>query len=1011
MSLLNTRIARTAAVIVATGFLVQAAGDGTLAVTVTNPSGTPISGATVTISSPTQIGGSRTVLTDANGKVRFPRLSPGQFKVTFIAEGYQTQTMAKVDVFIDQTAAVNAKMVPVGGATVEVVSVAAQVDVTTVTQGLQLDAVQLESLPVARTQLAALTLAPGVVSVGGNPALTVGLNRDNFGGNGARNNTYMIDGVDVTSPEAGTGRTNIAPELVNLQDVKTGAITAEYTARAGLFSNVNTKVGGNEFAGGLTFVTQPTSFVGKYKDGTIDAGKQQISDYTLWALGPIIKDKLWYVISYQKRKDQTTVSLAPTATLTPGESRTGVDYDGYSIFAKLTWQIAPSDIFDFTFNSNPYEFDNLSSPGVLTRRAAKTEQGGGRWLAHYGHQWSSFFLDVRLSQHKEDNKALARYSDAGPLNNIKSFTALTPLQSQLGNSSALDERQYQKDRIRADGTWIFDAMGSHTLKLGFETGTDKLTQILGIGQGVQYESFDVGTYTWGNLPSSQARSFKPRVLNSINNTPALKAAFIAAGYVPTGTGGAFGSTDLNAYVFNEANPAGGFYEYRFAQVAIASSSPKMEIQGAYIQDQWQTGRWTFSPGFRFDKYTYKADNGQELFATGYNFAPRVGATFDVLGNGHSKAYAYWGRYIDPIKLDMVRFTGSLTSSVRTEDIRMLGQWILGNTRGGTKTVDAVFASNFKLPKTDELRIGYTTDFKGIYTLDATWTRRRDFDIVEDWDPTLYTDPTALEDEGRAIFGLGTRTAAPYASLSAKGQRIVNAFRALALPYEYFAGGGYSGQDNTNRVAGGTLNFVLANLPGGERKYQSFDLTLRRQEKDHWGGFASLSIVDAKGNSFSSGNADYQGDLAKYDPRLPYTNGHLDGSVDWLFKSNAYYHWDMGLMVGLTFNANSGYHYSTSDLVGTRILQAAPGIDEFDTESLGNKMSPRYYQFDLRVQYSRNIAAKVKGEVFLDIFNLFDRQNAIGLAEGTNVRAVQPVADAPYSFQLPRTFQVGFRLKF
>lgn len=1009
MSLLNTRIARTAAVIVATGFLVQAAGDGTLAVTVTNPSGAPISGATVTISSPTQIGGSRTVLTDANGKVRFPRLSPGQFKVTFIAEGYQTQTMAKVDVFIDQTAAVNAKMVPVGGATVEVVSVAAQVDVTTVTQGLQLDAVQLESLPVARTQLAALTLAPGVVDVGGNPALTVGLNRDNFGGNGARNNTYLIDGVDVTSPEAGTSRTNIAPELVNLQDVKTGAITAEYTARAGLFSNVNTKVGGNEFMGGLTVAMQPSSFVGKYKDGKIDSGKKQVSDYTVWGLGPILKDKLWYVISYQKRKDETTVPLSSSATTTPGEVRTGTDYDGYSVFAKLTWQIAPSDIFDLTFNNNPYELDNLSDPGILTQRASKTERGGGRYLAHYGHQWSSFFLDIRLSQHKENNKTLAKSTSAGPQNTLKASTGLSPLQAQLGNSSALDKREYQKDRLRADGTWIFDALGSHTLKLGVEVGTDKLTQTIGVGQDNSYESFNVGTYRLPTLPSSQAKSQFARIITAINGSTTLRNLAATNGYTPQ-TGPNYVTSDFDGYTFNEPNPHGGFYEYRISQVSIASSTPKMDVQGFYIQDQWQSGRWTFSPGFRFDKYTYKADNGEQLYATGYNFAPRIGATLDVMGNGHSKVYAYWGRYIDPIKLDMVRFTGSLTSSVRTEDIRMFGTWITAQVRGGSKNVDAVFADNFKLPKTDELRVGYTTDFKGIYTFDATWTSRRDYDIVEDWDIDLYSNPTNLEAEARGVFNIGT---APNQldPNSIKAQRIIQAFRNLSMPLGFFAGGGKTGAENLARAQAGTLNFVLANLPGGERKYQSLDLTIRRQEAQHWGGFASLSLVDAKGNSFSSGNADYQGDLAKYDPRLPYTNGHLDGSVDWLFKSNAYYRWDMGLLIGATFNANSGYHYSTSDLVGTRILQAAPSAEDFDNEMLGKKMTPRFYQVDLRVSYSKDLKKKVKGEVFIDIFNLFDRQNTIGLSEGLNVRPIAPIADTPYSYQLPRTFQLGFRLKF
>jgi len=1010
MALFSHRLGRAAALIVASGFVAYAAGDGNLTVSVTDASGRALAGASVTITSPGQIGGARTVVTDAAGKARFLRLTPGAFRVQLSATGFQGQSINNVEVQVDQTASVNAKMAPVGGATVEVVAAAAQVDVTTVTAGTQIGQEEIENLPVARNQLATLNLAPGVVSVGGNPSLAVGLNRDNFGGNGSRNNTYLVDGIDVTSPEAGTSRTQIAPELIQVQDIKTGAITAEYTARAGLFSNVTTKVGSNDFSGGVAVGYQAASLNDKVKSGKFDIGERAIQDFSVWAMGPIIKDTLWYVISYQKVKDEVTVKLDSTATTTPGETRTGVNEDGYRIYGKLTWQITPSDTFSFTFNKNPYEFDNLSTTNVVTRRAAKTVQGGDRFLAHYSHQWAKFFLDVRLASHTEKNEALARYTDGGPQNTLRSLSSLTTLQSQLGNSSAYDKREYKKDQLRVDGTWLFEAMGSHTAKGGFQTGEESLTQEIGVGQGQALESYDLNSYAWSNLPAGNVRSQKVRITTAINNDAALKAAFVGAGYTPTDAG-KFQPSDFNSYVFNEATPFGGFYSYRIAQESLAQSEPKMKTRGFYLQDQWQIGAFTFSPGFRVDNYKYLADNGQELFDTGNGFAPRIGVTWDVEGNGKSKAYAYFGRYIDPIKLDMVRFTGSLTSSVRNEQARMLNRWITFNVRGGSKVVDAVFADTFKLPKTDEIRLGYSREFATFYTFEATGTYRKDFDIVEDWDPTLYTDPNALEDEARAVFGLGTRTAVPYASLSTQGKRAVDAFRALVIDPNYFAGGGFSGAQNVARVAGGTLNFVLANLPGGERKYKSLDLTVTRREANHWGGFVSASFVDAQGNSFSSGNADFQGDLAVYDPRLPYTNGTLDGSVDWLFKSYGYYRWDMGMLVGATLNANSGYHYTRGQVGSGRVLQVAPALADFDKEGLGTYKTPTFYQLDIRVQYGKNFNKKVRGEVYLDILNATNRQNATGLSEGLNVRSNAPVPDTPYQYQAPRRFFIGARLKF
>lgn len=1011
MTFLPSRLGRITCALAVSGVALGAANEGSMVVSVTDSKGAPVAGASVTLTSPTQIGAPKVAVTDASGRARFPRLAPGTFKVVVSAKDFESQTRSGLSVMPDQTLTANLKLSLVGSMSVDVVATSAHVDVSTVTTGTQISAKEIEALPMGRNQLATLALAPGVVDVGGNPSLVTGLNRDNFGGNGARNNTYMLDGIDVTSPEAGTGRTQIAPELVQVQDVKTGAITAEYTARAGLFSNVTIKVGGNDFSGGLVYALQPGSMADKVQAGKFDIGERQQSDFTFYSLGPIIKDKLWYVVSYQAVKDETTVKLSPTAASTPDEKRTGVNEDRKSLLAKLTFQPFANDTLSLTYNTNPYSFDNLSNPGVLTRRAAKTEQGGNRFIAHYAHQWDNVFLDIRWAIHNEDNKALARFADGGPQNTLVSTSALTPLQKQLGNSSAMDEREYKKDLKRIDATWVFDAFGQHSLKGGFQWGTEKLTQTIGIGQGANYESFDVATYTWGTVPPGQIKSQAQRALTAINGNPALKAAFVGAGYVPTGTAGVFALTDLNSYVFSEKNPYGGYYAYRFNQQSIASSSPYMDTQGFYIQDQWQLDKFTFSPGIRFDKYAYKADNGASLFNTPYAFAPRVGLTWDVEGNGRSKAYAYWGRYIDPIKLDMVRFTGSLSSSVRTEDVRMLGQWITVNTRGGTKTIDAVFADTFKLPKTDEFRIGYSRELGSNYTLDLTATRRRDYDIVEDWDPTLYTDAGALEDEARSVFKLGSRQSTPYDQLSSRGKLIVDRYRALVIPFSYFAGGGFTGEQNTARVANHQLNFVLANLPGGERTYSSYDITLNRREADNWGGFASVSFVNTKGNSFSSGNADYQGDLAMYDPRLPYTNGNLDGSINWLAKLYGYYRLPKGFLVSGTLQANSGYNYSRSTLVGTRILQAAPSVDDFDKEMLGNLRSPSFNQIDLHVQYNWKLWGRTTGEVFLDIYNAANRQNATDMAEGLNVRAVAPVADTPWRYQAPRRYMFGFRMKY
>ena len=1023
MYLSPSRMARTTALLVAMGASLHAAGDGGITVTVTSTTGAVVAGATVTITSPTQIGGARTEVTDREGKARFLRLTPGRFRVVVTAKEFQTATIDKVEVLVDQTQGVNARLAPVGAAVVEVVSTVSAVDTTTVTAGTQLTQEELTSLPVARNQLGTINLAPGVVSVGGNPSLAAGLNRDNFGNNGARNNTYMIDGIDVTSPEAGTYRTTIAPELVAAQDIKTGAITAEYTARAGLFSNTTTISGSNDWSGGINYFYRSEDWwnsVGRFRLAVVPS---KISDTTLYFSGPIIKDRLWIVASGQKVKEDGTIQVDPSATLTPGETRSSVINDESRYFFKLTWSIAPGHTLVGGFNRNPGTFDNLFNPLVVSSQATRTERGGNNYNLSYTWQESKFILDARFLRHEEADTTQALRGDLGPQIILQSNVNVPSIQRTFGGGSAGTARKYQVDNGRVDFTYLFDAAGSHTLKVGVQKGKSELTQTIFIVNGTWYENLTAPGFaaaTGTNGPTyaqvnSTYNGFIPgsgiRLTTAINsgNYNSVRAL------LDTDANGSVSQAELDAYRFNElfdpARPELGYFGYRRNLASKNTSSPRMETQGGYIQDQWQLGTWTFSPGVRMDTYEYKADSGQSLFKTGANWAPRLGITWDVKGNGRTKAYAYFGRYIDPIKLDMVRFTGSLTSSVQTEDIRIGGVWVTENTRGGPKVVDAVFADSFKLPKTDEFRLGFAQDFGNNWTAEATYTYRRDFGIVEDWDPTLYSDADALEAEARSWFNIGTGTG-QISPTSAGAQKAIARFRALAIDPNYFAGGGYTGAQNVARVASGKLNFVLANLPGGFRYYNTVDLTVTRKFADHWGGFATYSRIRATGNTNSSGNADFQGDLARFDPRLGYNNGSLEGSLDWMGKAYAYYKWDSGFQLGATYNVVSGYHYSDGQVLSTRLLLRAPKDPSLvDTEMLGNNMSPRYDTMDVHAQYDFKVWQKMKGSVTLDVFNFFNKQSTTDLAAAANFPFGGLSVGQAYAWIPPRRWTAGVKFSF
>src|SRR5690606_12763909 len=134
-----------------------------------------------------------------------------------------------------------------------------------------------------------------------------GVNYSDVGGaiGSSTDNVYYLDGVNVTDPLTGTFGANFNSEIIQEQQVLTGGIPAEFAGGSGLVSKVITKSGGNEFHGSINYYLQNDSLVSDYKH----EDNKNFSTYdTAIALGgPILKDKLWFFGSYQKKHRQEDV--------------------------------------------------------------------------------------------------------------------------------------------------------------------------------------------------------------------------------------------------------------------------------------------------------------------------------------------------------------------------------------------------------------------------------------------------------------------------------------------------------------------------------------------------------------------------------------------------------------------------------------------------------------------------------------------------------------------------------
>ena len=173
-------------------------------------------------------------------------------------------------------------------------------------------------------------------------------------------------------------------------------------------------------------------------------------------------------------------------------------------------------------------------------------------------------------------------------------------------------------------------------------------------------------------------------------------------------------------------------------------------------------------------------------------------------------------------------------------------------------------------------------FEGLYT------NRRSRDIFEDYDLHLYSDP-----EG-------------YAGLNGPGP--VTHPDSLFLPLSYF------GYDSVP-----ASNFVVATLAGAKRDYNGIELVFRKRFSDRWQMLTSYNWADAKGNSNSDGNADFQGDVLFLDPRAPNQYSTQPGLIRNLIKGGASYEFPIGLQLGGVFNWNSGTVASRTFLASSRNL--------------------------------------------------------------------------------------------
>lgn len=268
---------------------------GTLQGTVLDPSGAVITGASVSVTN-TATGTAFNAASESNGRFVVPNLPTGTYNVTVVKEGFKTGVFTAINIVVNQTYTLSAKLeLGATSVTVEVQAGAEVLQTSSTSVGTTVTGPEITSLPFTSRDASDLAILDPGAQTDGRPRNT------SFDGlpKGAINMT--MDGINVQDNllKSSDGFfTIIRPRVddVSQMSITTAANSAADSGEGAVQINFVSQGGTNQFHGAAWEYNRNTDYNANYYFNNLGGLPRQViksNQFGFKVGGPILKNKLF----------------------------------------------------------------------------------------------------------------------------------------------------------------------------------------------------------------------------------------------------------------------------------------------------------------------------------------------------------------------------------------------------------------------------------------------------------------------------------------------------------------------------------------------------------------------------------------------------------------------------------------------------------------------------------------------------------------------------------------------